>query len=93
MCVRVRRKRTGASGGEEESVFVSDADSSDESSSSDGRFHHRYVFAELLFEDGVKVFRLTDANETIFVGELGEDADFVRILELGAGSHDAGFFN
>jgi len=39
--------------------------------------------AEVLLEGRVEVLRAADSNEAVGVGELGEDADVVVVLELG----------
>ena len=48
------------------------------------------VIGELSLEDGVKVLAAADCDHGVSVGELGEYADFVAVLELSARCHCAG---
>lgn len=45
------------------------------------------VVGEFRFEDAVEVLAASNGAERVAVGELGEHADLVGVLELGAGRH------
>lgn len=72
---------------DEQAAAVAGGHAADDTSASNGGVCDGDSVSELSFEGGVEVFGAADGNETVGVGEFGEDADLVRVFELGSRSH------
>lgn len=62
----------------------------DDAAAGDGGVHHRDGPEELPLEDAVEVLGAADSHEAVGVGELGEAAQLVVVLEAGADGHRCG---
>ena len=81
VCCRCRDKET---------IFVSCAEAANDAGTGDGAGNEGDEVGEFGFEDGVEDGGGAEGEEAVGVGEVGEDADFVGVLELGADCHDGG---
>ena len=59
-----------------------DGNATDEAASGDGGVDNGNVIGQLGFESAVEVFRPSSANQTVLVGQLGEDANVVASFKL-----------
>ena len=59
-----------------------DGHATDEAASGDGGVDNGNVIGQLGFESAVEVFRPSSANQTVLVGQLGEDANVVASFKL-----------
>ena len=80
----------GGDGGEEETVAVARGEAPNDAGSPDGGVDHGDVTGELGLEDAVEVLGGAHGDETVGVGETGEDPDVVGGLETGAEGHGGG---
>ena len=73
---------------DEETILVSCTKAADDAGTGDGAGNEGDEVGEFGFEDGVEDGGGAEGEEAVGVGEVGEDADFVGVLELGADCHD-----
>ena len=59
-----------------------DGHATDEAASGDGGVDNGNVIGQLGFESAVEVFRPSSANQTVLIGQLGEDANVVASFKL-----------
>jgi len=79
----------GADGGHDETVTVSNAETTNDAGCTNGGVDHGDVASKLLLEDGVEVLAGgTGGDEAVGVGETAEDTDVIGGLEAGTESHD-----
>jgi hypothetical protein len=70
-----------------ETSLVADSHSPNKSTTIDGGVNNGDVLGQLLFEYTVKVLTSTNCAQGIRIGNIGEDTDFIRVLELTTSSH------
>ena len=59
---------------------------------SNGGINHRNNFVQFRFESGEKISRPPNANQTIGIGQLGEDSNFIVIFKMSTDNcHDDDF--
>lgn len=76
-------------GRDEQTSTVTGGHSADDTGTSDGGVSDWDRVTELGLEGGVEVLGAANSDQTVGVGQLGEDTDLVRVLKLGPGSHGA----
>lgn len=76
--------------GQQQPALVADGHAPHEARARDGRVHDRDVIRQLGLERAVEVLGPAHAHEAVRVGQLGEDADLVAVLELAADRHGYG---
>lgn len=73
--------------GQQQAALVAHGHAAHEAAAGDAGVHHRDVVGQLRLERAVEVLRAAHAHEAVRVGELGEHADLVTVLELAADRH------
>ena len=46
------------------------------------------MITQFTFKGGIEILRATDANQTVGVGQTGENTDIVTTFKLRSNSHD-----
>ncbi len=73
--------------GQQQPVLVADGHAADDARAADAGVDDRDVLGELGLEDRVEILRPADRDQAVRVGQLGEHANVVAVLELAAHSH------
>ncbi|GMF12328.1 unnamed protein product [Phytophthora lilii] len=73
--------------GQQQPALVAHGHAAHEAAAGDAGVHHGDVVGQLRLERAVEVLGAAHAHQAVRVGELGEDADLVAVLELAADRH------
>ncbi|KAG9796341.1 hypothetical protein KCU88_g88, partial [Aureobasidium melanogenum] len=77
----------GRRGRDQKAVLVARRQPADNACARNRAVHNRDQVCQFGFKDRVEVLRRPNRHQTVAVGQVGEDADFVRVFKLRSHSH------